>query len=60
MNNDQESQNDEILALKSIYEEDNILTFDETTRKGIFNVKINTTNTFRLNFGMCVSHASCM
>lgn len=37
---DKSIQNDEILALKSIYEEDDILVFDEETRSGRLFIKI--------------------
>lgn len=36
--------NDEIDALKCIYEQDDVLIFDEKTQTGQFNVKINTDN----------------
>jgi hypothetical protein len=45
------AQQDEILALKSIYEDE--FFFDEKTRKGSFYVKIESldSNDFRINFG---------
>ena len=49
---DEAAQEDEILALKSIYEESDIFSFNETTRKGTFFVKISSTppQLFNLNF----------
>ncbi|RNA07733.1 E3 ubiquitin- ligase RNF14 [Brachionus plicatilis] len=49
---DQSIQDDEILALKSIYEEEDILVFDEKTRSGKFIVKISSdeATVFQLNF----------
>jgi len=46
------AQEDEILALKSIYEETDIFCYNESTRKGTFFVKISSTppQLFNLNF----------
>ncbi len=55
MNDDLESQHDEILALKSIYEENGVLEFDEVSRKGRFNVRINAVQPFKLNFSKGLS-----
>lgn len=48
---DKSAQEDEVLALKSIYEEE--FTFDETSNKGSFFVKIEAPESkeFTLNFG---------
>jgi hypothetical protein len=50
---DDSAQQDEILALKSIYEENDIFTYDETSKKGKFFVRISSPlpNLFNLNFG---------
>lgn len=48
---DKEAQKDEILALKSIYEENDLLNFDSNSNKGVFYVKIASNQLFQLNFG---------
>lgn len=49
---DKSIQDDEILALKSIYEDDDLMVFDEQIRSGKFFIKIcsDKPNPFRLNF----------
>lgn len=50
---DKSAQDDEILAIKSIYEEDDVFTFDEEKRIGNFCVKIvasSDTSPFVVNF----------
>ncbi len=49
-------QQDEILALKSIYEESDIFTFNETTKIGDFFVKITSPSPkmFNINFGKII------
>ncbi len=50
---DKSAQEDEIFALKSIYEENDIFIFDDQKRTGSFYVKHEPPNEcFNLNFGM--------
>ena len=49
---DKDSQFDEILALKSIYEEEDLLKFDDDTNSGTFYAKVNNfAQYFSLKFG---------
>ena len=52
---DKNAQNDEILVLKSIYEENDLFLFDEQLNMGKFYVKVSLaddTNMFTINFGI--------
>ena len=51
MSDDLAAQEDEILALKSIYEGNDLFDFDEATRKGKFFVKFENPD-FNVNFGI--------
>ena len=51
---DKNAQNDEILVLKSIYEENDLFLFDEQLNLGKFYVKVSLIDTkmFTINFGI--------
>ena len=50
MTDDQSAQDDEILALKSIYEENDLFYYDEVKKSGKFYVKFENPD-FNLHFG---------
>ena len=51
---DKNAQNDEILVLKSIYEENELFSFDEQSNSGKFYAKVTLSDTkmFTINFGI--------
>lgn len=53
MEDDQSAQEEEIMALRSIYEEEDMFSFDSTNKAGTFYVKITAPESsfFNLNFG---------
>lgn len=54
MEEDKSAQEEEIMALRSIYEEEDMFSFDSTNNAGTFYVKITApeSTSFNLKFGM--------
>ena len=50
---DQSAQEDEILAIRSIYEEEDLFNFDSEKKTGTFFIKISVpeSNSLEINFG---------
>lgn len=49
---DDSLREDEITAIKSIYEEEEIFTYDDTTRSGSFFVKFESPTEFEINLSI--------
>ncbi len=58
---DQNAQEDEILALKSIYEENDLFSFNETTKSGKFYAKteLSDSKVLTINFSKLISLVNC-